>query len=134
MISGCPTLGRSDAPSNGVWIAPYPPPGVAALGPECSLGDLLQDDPVDRKRGHRLRQPSVLGLELAQALGLVNAQPAVTLAPEKAGLVGDPKLLADLGDRLALAGQDIGLAQLVDDLFSRKPLFRHGPLSSVPQF
>ena len=42
------------------------------------------------------------------------------------------KLLADLGYRLALTGQDVGLARLVNNRFRRKPLFWHGPLPSVP--
>jgi hypothetical protein len=41
-------------------IAPDPPPGVAALVLEFSLGDFLQDDLVDCQLRHRPFQPRVL--------------------------------------------------------------------------
>ncbi len=56
----------------------------------------------------------------------------MALAPAEVGLVGDPELLADLGNRLALTGHQVGIAKLLNDLFGRKPLFRSAPSTSVP--
>lgn len=78
---------------------------------------------------HRFLESGVLSLQILHALRLVAAQAAVALAPAKVRLVRDPRLLADLGDRLALAAHDVGLAQLVNNLLGRKPLFRHDPLT-----
>lgn len=89
---------------------------AAALNSEFSLGNLLQDDLVNRQFRHRFLESGVLSLQLLHGLRLVDAQAAVALAPAKVRLVRDPQLLADLGDRVAVAAHDVGLAQLVNNL------------------
>jgi hypothetical protein len=97
------------------------------VGLSSSLGDLLQNDLVDRQLRHGLLQPGVLGFEVPQSLRLIDPQTAMALAPAEVRLVRHPDLLRRLRHRLALADQHIRFAQLVDDLFGRISLLRHLP-------
>jgi hypothetical protein len=120
-IVQCPTLGTLGARSIDAPTSRDPPLVAAALGSECSLGDFLEDDLIDRQLRHGLLQPRVLRLELPHPLGLVDPQTTVGRALPKIRLVRHPELLAGIATRLALADQHIDLTQLVNDRLGGKP-------------
>src|SRR5207244_11427529 len=78
---------------------------------------LLQDQLVQRQVRHRTTKPSVLRLEILQALDLVALQAAELLAPAVIRHLAHPDRTDRLGHALALRGQNINLPQLGDDLF-----------------
>src|SRR5712675_3610476 len=73
-------------------------------------------------------KPSVLRLEILQALDLVALQAAELLAPAVIRHLAHPDRTDRLGHALALRGQNINLPQLGDDLFRLvAPSRHHGP-------
>ena len=80
---------------------------AAALGSVFSRGHLFQDQLVHGQLGHHPLEASIPQLELLEALGLVDLEAAVRLAPAEVGMVSDADDLAGLVDRCALAEQDI---------------------------
>ncbi len=60
----------------------------------------------------------LIGRQPVAVAAVLAGQAAKVLAPAEVGLVGDRQLLAGFGDGLALAEQDVGLTQLVDDLLA----------------
>jgi hypothetical protein len=83
---------------------------------EVSPRRLLEDELVEGEVGDRSAQPVVLALEVLEVLGLGDLEAAVRFAPAVVGDLVDAEGVDDLRDLLALAQQDLGLAQLGDDL------------------
>jgi len=89
------------------------PPGRAQKFPrEISLRARISSSLI----GDQSLQRDVLALELLQPLGVVGLHTAVLVAPAVKGVLGDLQGLGDLGNALALAEQQLGLAELADDL------------------
>jgi len=74
---------------------------------------------VEQRLGQRLLEPAVLRLELAQSLGLVDAQAAVRLASRVERGVTETKLAAQPEDRRA----SLGRLQVTEDLLPAESLF-----------
>jgi hypothetical protein len=99
---------------------PHRPGGGRGSG--VSPGGLLENQLVEGEVGDDLSELAVLALELFQALGLGGGHPAELLAPAVVGDVTDTQGFDDLCKLLPLPEQDIGVAELSDDLFGLEPL------------
>ena len=76
----------------------------------------MENEPVEGEVADRSAQAGVLGLELLEPLRLAHLEAAVLLAKAVAGDRVDARGLDHLRDLPAFARQDLGLAQLADDL------------------
>lgn len=94
-------------------------------GSGVSPGGLLEDELVQGEIRDRSAQPRVFSLKLLQALGLRDVQAPVLLAPVLAADLAYANRPCHLGYLLALAEQNVGLAQLGDDLLGAVLLRGH---------
>src|SRR5918993_182916 len=76
-----------------------------------SRGDILQDLLLQREIRYKATQAGVLALQILQPLGLLDGHPSVLLAPAVITLLGDPSLLAGLGQLHALRQLHLHLTQ-----------------------
>ncbi len=95
-------------------------------GSVFSPSDLLENQFVDREISNGSLQPGVLRLQFFQPPGLIDFHPPVDLAPAIVGLVADADLLAGRADGFPLAQQNVGFAELGNDLFGAVPFLRQG--------
>lgn len=91
------------------------------VSPDGLCGDHL----VEGEIGDRLAQALVLGLELLQALDLIELEPAELVAPAVARGLRDPDRARRRVDRLSLRYQHVYLPQLGDNPPGRVPLSAH---------
>ena len=98
---------------------------VSGSGSEFSRTDFLEDGVVERLVGHELLEPSVLLLELLQALGLVESKAPLLLPPAVVRLLGNPALPDDRCHTEPLRQLDLRTSKLPDDLFCRVALPAH---------
>lgn len=78
---------------------------------------LLWDQLVHRELGDTRFRRALSSSNSFKGLGLVDLEPAVLLVPPEVGVVGVADGVARLADRLALAEPDVGLPELVDNVF-----------------
>jgi len=90
-----------------------------------SLECILKNLSVGSQVIDQLLKPGAFLLQILELAGLVGLEPAVLLAPEIVGLLGDPELSADFGDTYPLAEMDLRLSEFIDDLFCRIPFPGH---------
>ena len=81
-----------------------------------SRRDVLEPLLLQREVRYKAAQPSVLALQLLQALGLLDGDPAVLSTPALIALLADPGLLAGERQAFALRYQHLDLAQHHNDL------------------
>jgi hypothetical protein len=98
----------------------HPQPAGAAQGLQVSLGNIPQDLFLKRQISHQLFQPAVLSLKLFQPFGLINAKPAILIAPTIVALLCRSSFLASHSNCLALCLQHLNLAKLRYNLLRRK--------------
>jgi GNAT superfamily N-acetyltransferase len=72
---------------------------------------VLEPRLLQREIRYKATQAGVLALQLLQPLGLLDSHPAVLLAPAVLTLLGDPSLLAGLGQLHALRQLHLNLTQ-----------------------
>jgi hypothetical protein len=71
-------------------------PVSAVPGSVFSLGNRLENQPIDRQIRHGSLEPVVLNFKCLELFGLVDLHPAIGLAPAVVGLLGDTQLPAGL--------------------------------------
>src|SRR4249919_1543305 len=114
---GCPTI-RQACRSLSPYLCRAQMPAGVARGLQFSVGDISQHLLLQRQIGDKLLQPPVFILELLQALGLINVQTAVLLAPAIKRLLRRSNFFAGSSDVLTLTLQHLDLPQLGDNLLS----------------
>ena len=99
---------RSRAATRRAGPEPDQPQHGGVKGLEVSLSDLLQDHLIERQVRYRTPQPRILLLQILQAPGLVNLQPAILAAPTVVTLLRHAHTTTDHTHLLALRQTHFG--------------------------